>query len=372
LNPAIYKRIGLVRETISQKPFDTLLVLNGENRRYLSGFTGADTQPDESAGALFINDKKLILATDSRYDVQAAAEAEGYEIIRIKAGLAGAVPDICRMLGTKRLGFETSRVSYKQYHEIAEKLTSETTGIELAPSDNIVEDIRLIKDPDEIEETKLALKIAENAFLSVMAELKPGMSEKEAAWRLEKEMRESGADALSFPSIVASGPNSALPHAIPGDRILKEGEPVLFDWGAVLHGYCSDTSRTTILGKAGGDFTNVFNIVVEAQKLAIKAIRGGISSRAVDRIARHHIETMGYKGKFGHGLGHGTGLAVHEAPALSPLKDTILRPGMLVTVEPGIYIAGWGGVRVENQVVVREDGAEVLNNLDTGPFFNLK
>jgi Xaa-Pro aminopeptidase len=196
------------------------------------------------------------------------------------------------------------------------------------------------------------------------------MSEKEAAWRLEKEMRESGADALSFPSIVASGPNSALPHAIPGNRILKEGEPVLFDWGTVHHGYCSDTSRTTILGKAGDDFTKVFNTVVEAQKLAIKAIRGGISAKAIDQIARHHIEKTGYKGKFGHGLGHGTGLAVHEAPALSPLKDTILKPGMLVTVEPGIYIPEWGGVRVENQVVVREDGAEVLNRLDVGPFFN--
>ncbi len=365
----IAERLGRLRETMVAKPFDTLMVLNGENRRYLSGFTGADTQLDESAGALFINDKQLILATDPRYDTQAAAEAEGYEIVCYKEGLAKSIPDICKMLDIKCLGFEISRISYKQYHEIHAKLTSDTIDIRLVPTDSIVEDIRLIKDPAEIEKTKQALEIAENAFLSLMSELKPGISEKEAAWHLEKEMRESGADALSFPSIVASGPNSALPHAIPGNRTFKKAEPILFDWGAVLHGYCSDTSRTTILGKADDTFMKVFNTVVEAQKRAIEAIRGGISSKNIDQIARHHIEAMGYKGKFGHGLGHGTGLAVHEAPALSPLKDTILRPGMLVTVEPGIYIPEWGGVRIENQIVVKEDGAEVLNKLDRGPFF---
>jgi Xaa-Pro aminopeptidase len=367
LKPAIIKRLERLRETIAQKPFDTLMVLNGENRRYLSGFSGADAQLDESAGALFINDKKLILATDTRYDIQAAAEAQGYEIVCYRQGFAKAIPGICRMLDIRAMGFESSRVSHKQYHEILAALPP--GGIELVPTENIVEEIRLIKDAAEIEETKKALEIAENAFLCVVAGLKPGMSEKETSWLLEKEMREAGADALSFPSIVAFGANSALPHAIPGERKLAEGEPVLFDWGAVLNGYCSDTSRTTILGKADDVFIKVFSTVIEAQKLAINAIRGGVSSRDIDRIARSHIEAGSYKGKFGHGLGHGTGLAVHEAPALSPLKDTILMPGMLVTVEPGIYIPGWGGVRVENQIVVRKDGAEVLNRLGTGPFF---
>ena len=370
MKPSIVKRLGQLRKSMNEKSFDALMILNGENRRFLSGYTGADTQIDESAGALFINDKKLLLATDSRYDTQAAAEAEGYEIVCYKKGLAKALPDICKMLDINCLGFEISRVSYKQYNEIHAALSSANNDIELIPTDNIVEDIRLIKDPDEIEKTKQALEIAENAFRRVMAELEPGMSEKETAWLLEKEMREAGADALSFPCIVASGPNSALPHAIPGKRTLKEGEPILFDWGAILNGYCSDTSRTTILGNADKTFQKVFNTVVEAQKLAIEAIRGGISSKEIDQIARHHIESTEYKGKFGHGLGHGTGLAIHEAPALSPLKETILRPGMLVTVEPGIYIPEWGGVRVENQVVVREDGAEVLNSLDTGPYFN--
>jgi Xaa-Pro aminopeptidase len=346
------------------------MVLNGENRRFLSGFTGADAQLDESAGALFINGNNLILATDSRYDLQASAEAEGFEIFCYKKGLAKAMPQICKNIDVKRLGFETSRLTYKQYHEILSALSSDNTDIELVPTENIVEDIRLIKDPDEIEKTGQALQIAENAFLNVLKELKPGVSEKDIAWLLEKEMRESGADALSFPSIVAAGANSALPHAIPGGRTVKEGEPVLFDWGAVLHGYCSDTSRTTILGNAGNEFNKVFHTVVEAQKLAIEAIRDGVSSKQIDQIARNHIENMGYKGKFGHGLGHGTGLAVHEGPVLSPLKETILRSGMLVTVEPGIYIPEWGGIRVENQVVVREDGAEVLNSLDVGPYFN--
>jgi Xaa-Pro aminopeptidase len=345
------------------------MVLNAENRRYLSGFTAVDSQLDESAGALFISEKSLILATDSRFEVQAAQEAEGFEIVCYPKGFAKTVPQICENLGISRIGFETSRMTCKQLQDIEKELDAVKPGVELVPDENAVEAIRLIKDPDEIERTRQALAIAEKAFLGVVDELEAGMSEKEAAWLLEKSMRESGAEALSFPSIVASGPNSALPHAIPGERKIMPNEPVLFDWGAVFCGYCSDTSRTTILGEADDTFNKVFQTVIDAQKMAIAAIKGGVSSRDVDRIAREHIEAKGYKGRFGHGLGHGTGLAVHEAPALSPLKDTQLEAGMLVTVEPGIYIPEWGGVRVENQVVVKEDGAEVLNRLDVGPHF---
>jgi Xaa-Pro aminopeptidase len=183
---------------------------------------------------------------------------------------------------------------------------------------------------------------------------------------MEKAMREAGAQGLSFPVIVASGPNSALPHAIPTERKLRRGEPILFDWGARLHEYCSDTTRTVIMGRPDDQFKTVFNTVVEARDMAIDAIKAGVSGTQVDRIARDHIEQNGFAGKFGHGLGHGTGLAVHESPRLSPVRDQQLEAGMIVTVEPGIYLPGWGGIRMENQVVVRDTHAQVLN--DPAPF----
>jgi len=189
------------------------------------------------------------------------------------------------------------------------------------------------------------------------------MTEKQIAWAMESGIREAGADGISFPVIVAAGPNSALPHAIPTDRPVVRGEPILFDWGAKLNGYCSDISRTVILGEPDDTFLEVFNTVLEAQQLAIGSIRAGVNSKSVDAVARDYIASKGYGDKFGHGLGHGTGLAVHEGPRLSPLKETDLAAGMLVTVEPGIYIPHWGGVRIENQVVVGPDGPTVLNRL---------
>ena len=180
---------------------------------------------------------------------------------------------------------------------------------------------------------------------------------------MESAIRQAGADGLSFPVIVAAGPNSALPHAIPSDRPVESGEPILFDWGVRLGGYCSDTSRTVILGEPDHQFLQVFNTVLEAQQSATASIRAGVNSKAVDAVARDLIASKGYGDKFGHGLGHGTGLAIHEGPRLSPLKESVLESGMLVTVEPGIYLPHWGGVRIENQVVVGKSGPRVLNRL---------
>ncbi|MCP4370542.1 MAG: M24 family metallopeptidase, partial [Deltaproteobacteria bacterium] len=205
-------------------------------------------------------------------------------------------------------------------------------------------------------------------FNNIKSTIKPGMTERQLAWEMEKEIREAGAQALSFPTIAASGPNSALPHAIPSDRKIKAGEPILFDWGARLDSYCSDISRTVMIGAPDETFKKVFTTVLDAQQMATDAIKPGISSKAVDKIARDRIEKSGFKGKFGHGLGHGTGLAVHEHPRLSPLKKTTLETGMVFTVEPGIYIPNWGGIRLENMVVVRDDGVEVLNQIDPGDF----
>jgi Xaa-Pro aminopeptidase len=358
------ERIDLLRQQLTDIASDTLLVLTDENRRYLSGFTGHDTQFDESAGALLITNDRLILATDSRYELQARDEAPLYQIVCYKKSLAEELPGLLANLGTKTLAFESVRLSYLQYQKMSDAITAAGLEVNLKPVQHLVEELRIKKSEAEIETLRKALSLAETAFAACVTHIEPGMTEEELAWIMEKNMREAGAEAISFPTIVAAGPNSALPHAIPGNRKIKVGEPLLFDWGARLNGYCSDISRTVIIGEPDATFTKVFQTVLEAQRLAIEAIRGGMSSMAVDRIARDYIEREGFVGKFGHGLGHGTGLAIHEAPRLSPLQDTPLEPGMVTTVEPGVYLEGWGGVRLENMVVVRADGAEVLNRSD--------
>ena len=360
----IEKRLVRLKESLYKKNLNALMILTEENRRYLSGFTGGDGNFDESAGALFITDTELILATDSRFELQAINEAQDYEIYCYKKGLIEEFPNIMKMLKIKRIGFESNRMSYIQFRKISEKIDSEKLQLKLVETENIVENIRMIKEPSEIKEIKKALLIAESVFTNFSDSISNGMKEKEAAWAVEKAIREAGADALSFPTIVASGPNSALPHATPGNRIFKKGEPILFDWGAKLNGYCSDISRTIVIGKADDKFKRVYQTVLKAQAKAISAIRPGISSKAADKIARNHIDESEFKDKFGHGLGHGVGLSIHELPRISPLKDIKLEKGMVFTVEPGIYIPGWGGVRLENMVVVREGGVEVLNELD--------
>ena len=356
-------RLRRLRERLAEKELDTFMVSIAENRRYLSGFTGEDTQFDESAGVLFITADRLLLATDSRFDLQANREAPLYTVFCYSRGLVHSFPDVLARLGTKRLGFEAARLSWDLHAGLAEAASKYDRDVQLVPTRGIVEALRVVKSPEEIASTREALRIAENAFLSMRGEIRPGMTEKEVAWMLERRLREAGADSLSFPVIVASGPNSALPHAIPSERRLKAGEPVLLDWGARYDGYCSDISRTLFIAPLDDIFEDVYRTVAEAQQKAVEAVRPGVSGRAVDAVARRIIDEAGYAGRFGHGLGHGTGLAIHESPRLGPVKEDPLEQGMVFTVEPGIYIEGWGGVRLENMVAVGENGAEVLNGL---------
>jgi Xaa-Pro aminopeptidase len=358
-------RLEKIRKLLTIHKIDTLMVSAEANRFYLSGFTGEDNGFDESAGALFITRTKLILATDSRFEQQAVLETPQFERYCYKKGLPREIHHILTLLDTRRLGIEERRVSFGQYSQIKETLTGAGLDIALVPAGNMVESLRLIKQDNEIEATRKALYLAETVFDNFLPTLSGHITEKQAAWALEKGMREAGAEKLSFPVIAASGPNSALPHAIPGDRMINENEPLLFDWGAMLGGYCSDTSRTVILGRSNHQYQKVYQVVLAAQQKAIAALKPGIPAKDVDKIARRHIDETEFKGAFSHSLGHGTGLVVHEEPRLSPLSDTLLQPGMIVTVEPGIYIAGWGGIRIENQVVITEDGCEVLNTLST-------
>jgi Xaa-Pro aminopeptidase len=365
----IEKRLEIVRKSLEKNKLDTFMVLIEQNRYYLSGYTGEDTQFDETAGALFITPDHLVIATDSRFDVQAKNEAPLYEIITYKKGLEKEIPAIVQKLNTKQLGFESVRLTCLQYRTIRKELDEHNDSeVNLIHTENIVEELRMIKEEPEIFALKDALKIAEDAFYDIRPLLQPGMTEKEISWQMEKRLREKGADALSFPSIVASGPHSSLPHAVVSDRKIKEGEPVLFDWGIKLKGYCSDISRTIILGRPDNTFRRIFQTVYDAQQKAIEAIKPGMTGKQVDQIAREHIDSTEFRGKFAHSLGHGVGLAVHEGPRLSPLRDDLLEPGMVFTVEPGIYIPEWGGVRLENIVVLRDYGAEVLNETDSSKY----
>lgn len=361
----IKNRLNKLKKTLHDKDLDAFIVLIQENRFYLSGFSGEDTQFDESAGALFITKNRHVLATDSRFVLQAEAETTpfDFDIVCYKNGFAKELPNIICRNNIKRLGFESCRMSYMLYRKISHEIKQAGLKVELIATENIVENFRLKKDETEIAMIKDALHTAESAFEIFKDGIVEGITEKKTAWLLEKSLRETGADFLSFPVICASGKNSAMPHAIPGNKKLEKGEPVLFDWGAKLNGYCSDISRTLCIGKPDQMFQEVFDTVYDAQMMAIEAIRPGMTGKEIDSVARSYIEKKGFKGKFGHGLGHGIGLAVHEMPGISYLKETKIEPQMVFTVEPGIYLPGWGGVRLENMVVVKEDCVEVLNNM---------
>jgi Xaa-Pro aminopeptidase len=362
----IQNRISKLREKMGKQRMNALLVSAGENRRYLSGFTGEDTQFDESAGALLITEDALVLATDSRYEIQAKTEAPFYEVVCYKTGLAKELPSLLKKYKTRRLGFEARRISFDMYSKIKAEVEAAGLSLELIEQADMVEKIRLIKEENEVAAIRKAVDVAETAFQSFLPFLRPGLGEAQAAWALEKRMRMAGAQSLSFPVIAAFSKNSALPHAIPCDRVLEAGVPVLFDWGAKLNGYCSDMTRTLVLGKQDAFFEKIFTIVYDAQQKAIAAIQSGVASKKIDAIARDHIAAQGFGENFGHGLGHGVGLAIHEAPSISPLaeKSVILEENMVFTVEPGIYLPDWGGIRLENLIRVTQAGAEVLNRLD--------
>ncbi len=361
MNQEIPRRIERLRSKMSENKMDTIIILSNENRRYLSGFTAEDSGFDETAGLLIITDRELLLVTDSRYDIQAESEAVLFSVYRYEKELSKEMPELLKSVRARRVGLESSRIPHNMFIKFEEEIAQYDNKVELISADDFLTKLRMKKDDEEIKAVMAALKVAESAFLELRKNIHPGMTEKESAWIFEKLMREKGADSLSFPVISASGKNSALPHAIPGGRQFKLNEPLLFDFGARLNGYCSDTTRTLVMGTPDSTFKEAYDILYNAQKMAIEAMKPGIKCSDVDAVARNYIDDSKFKGSFGHGLGHGVGIAIHEAPRLSKRDDTRLEAGMVVTVEPGIYLPEWGGIRLENMVVVTKDKAEVLN-----------
>ncbi|CAK8711755.1 Xaa-Pro aminopeptidase [Candidatus Electrothrix laxa] len=359
------QRVKKIQKTLQRRKLDAVLITEPHNRRYLSSYTAADHGIQETAGVLLIPKKgNPWLLTDSRFALQAEKEAQGFTIELYKKGLYALLKKLLPALKIRRFGFESHYVlhsSAKKLEEIAEKIK-----VEPVPLLDLVERIRVIKTEEEIQQIKKSVFLNEQVFQSVHKTLAPGMTEIEIALALEQTMRRMGAEQPSFETIVAFGTNAAKPHAVPTNRVLQEGEIVLIDMGLVLQGYCSDMTRTFVVGTPKKKFLQRLRIVRKAQLAGTKAIRAGAVCREVDQAARKVITDAGYGDFFGHSLGHGVGLAVHEAPGLGPRNRKKLQAGMIVTIEPGIYLPEWGGIRLENMAVVREDGCEVLNEDTTG------
>jgi Xaa-Pro aminopeptidase len=347
------KRLWKLRTSIAKKGLDALLLSQPENIHYLSGFTG-------SSGWLLISGQNTILATDFRYVEQAKGESPDFEIIRTKGELCDWLPGLVADLGWHKLSFEANFISYEGYHKLSEAIKTKQVNLEFVPTTSIVEQLRSIKEPEELGFITKAVELADAAFEQAKAIIRPGITEKEAAWEIEKILRQEGSEGIPFEIIVASGPNSALPHARPTEKTICSGEPVLIDMGARISGYCSDFSRTLFLGKADKTFQEIYNIALKAQTTAIERIESGMDASQADRLARSVVEQAGYGDSFGHGLGHGVGLAVHEFPMLGPSSSDSLADGMVFTIEPGIYFAGQGGVRIEDMVVLENGKARVL------------
>lgn len=327
---------------------DALLVTRLPNVRYLTGFSG-------SSGQLLATANGGVFFTDSRYDDQSAREVPDLQREIYSQRLVDALGEACRSLGVSRLGFESAGMSHKTWRDL-----DAIDGLELAPTEDLVEDLRWTKDPEEIALIERAQAAADEAFERVTSKLAEGVTEREVAFELEVAMRDAGADGLGFPTIAAFGENASEPHHGPGDRRLAKGDVVKLDFGAQVSGYHSDMTRTVAFGEPDARIRELHAIVLEAHEAGAAAVRAGVPGGDADEAARAVIRDAGYADNFGHSLGHGIGLEVHEGPTLRHDGEDVLPEGTVVTVEPGIYIAGLGGVRIEDMVVVEAEGCRAL------------
>jgi Xaa-Pro aminopeptidase len=342
--------ITKIRDFFRYKGIDSLLVTDITNVRYLSGFSG-------SSGFLFITGKENFFVSDFRYKEQSEKEVAGWEIVLEKGTRINAIKHLSLRAKTRKLGFESS-MTYSYYRSLSR------AGFHLTPVKGLIEKMREQKDICEIAAIREAIRRAETAFLEVKPYIKAGIRENALALRLEERLKKNGCRKIPFDIIVASGPNAAMPHAKPSDRKLEQGDCVLIDWGGEADGYFSDMTRTLIIkGNSISRQERIYTTVLEANRRAISAVAPGIQSRQIDNAAREHIKQSGYGDLFGHGTGHGVGLQVHEAPRITWTTSAAVKKNMVFTIEPGIYLPGVGGVRIEDMVTVGDQKAVVLTSL---------
>ncbi|HID62986.1 MAG TPA: aminopeptidase P family protein [Anaerolineae bacterium] len=341
---------------LTDSHLDAIIITQPENRRYLSGFTG-------TRGVLLISPERAILAVPFVYLEQARKQAPAFEVVRFQREFAEVWPDLAAKVDARQVAFESAHLTVAEHG----KLAAGAEGVELVPTEGLVEGFRAIKDGNELDIIRKAVALADAAFARIVEFIEPGMTEREVAWELEVYMRTHGAEKVAFDLIVGAGPNGALPHHEVSERVISAGEPIVMDLGARVAGYHSDLTRTVCLGQPDERFTEIYDLVLRAQLAAEATIRAGLVAGEADSAARRVIAEAGYGEQYGHGLGHGVGLAVHEEPVIRPGAEEVLKPGMVFTVEPGIYRPDWGGVRIEDMVLVQEDGVEVLSRASKEP-----
>lgn len=341
-------KLAKLRNSLEANTLDAILITSSINRRYVTGFTG-------TAGVALVSLKEAKLITDFRYTEQAAEQAREFDIIQHKQGLETEISKQIKSQGIKRLGFERDFVTYSQFENYKQQF-----DVTLVPVSGLVEEIRLIKTDEELKIMKKAAKIADDAFEHILKFIKPGVKEIDISNELEFFMRRKGATSSSFDTIVASGLRSALPHGVASDKKIQSGELITLDYGALYEGYCSDITRTVAVGEISSTLRNIYDIVLEANLRGVNGIKPGMTGKEADALTRDYINEKGFGDNFGHSTGHGLGLEVHEGPGLSTRSDKVLEKGMVVTVEPGIYVNGTGGCRIEDDIVITESGNERL------------
>ncbi len=348
------RRLRGVREQLTRRRLDGLLVSSRTDQLYLTGFNGED-------GLTLVTPRQVVLLSDFRFQEAAGQQAPWARFVMRKKGIPEELAKVARRSRMERLGYVADRLTVAELSTLRKAL--KPTGASLVKVPNVVSDLRIKKDQTELTVMREAIRVAEEAFLAMRKAIRIGQTEQELAARLNYEMCRRGAVGPSFPTVVAEGANAALPHAEPGERRIRRGSAVLFDWGAHYRGYCSDLTRMVYIGRIPPRIRRLHTIVRDAQQRALGEVRAGLAIRDLDRSARSHIAEHGYGKQFGHALGHGLGLNVHEAPGLSARNAALLEPGMVVTIEPGIYLPGVGGVRIEDDVLVTDAGGEVLSSL---------
>lgn len=349
-------RVNRLRERLAEQEVPGLF-LSGtenlpsglENLRYLSGFTG-------SSGFGLVTQEVAYFFADPRYHLQANNECRGFEVVQCTLKSIPTVIEKVKELGLTTLGVDKTNLTLGQYLELQEGLS----GVDLKPTEGLIESLRRVKEPEEVEAIRRACGLVDRAFEQILSVLKEGISERDVAIELEFMLRGMGADKTGFDSIIAFGPHSAHPHARPTDRRLERGQFVKMDFGALMNGYNSDITRTVVFGPATDRHREIYGIVQEAQQRALDTLRPGLTGKEVDAAARDLITERGYGEQFGHGLGHGLGREVHDGGSLNTQSELVMEPGQVWTIEPGVYIEGFGGVRIEDDVVVTDSGCEVL------------
>lgn len=335
----------------SEKGIDALLVTDPFNMRYISGFRGE--------GILYISGKQQVLITDSRYTEAAMKESDFVVTEEKRDNKRMDILKSCiQQDGTEVLGYEDCSMLCSEYAKFSKELPVK----QWIPMEQSVNDLRQIKTPEELEYLRKAESIGDAAFAAILDFLKPGITELEVAAQLEYEMKRNGAEGFSFDAIIASGVHSSMPHAMPDEKKLEYGDFITMDFGCLYKGYCSDMTRTVVLGKANDKQKEIYDVVLRAQEAALEIIRAGLKGCEVDKVSRDIITESGFGDCFGHGLGHSVGLFIHEEPRLSPADQTVLRANMIETIEPGIYVPGFGGVRIEDMVIVTENGCDNLTH----------